>query len=441
MDSIFTKEQTQKERVMRMVIEESLVGNPTPEVWDIECYPNIQKINNAGDEKMSEENLLSIYQEIKKRLLPPVMDIKSKISIAHVKNDELIFMKSSDIISKPIDWLWEGKIAKGKVTLIAGDPGLGKSQTTIHIAGIVSTGGTFPGGSECKKGRVLFFSAEDDPQDTINPRLQAVKADGNNIFIFSTVKKDGKDKFFDLSKDMDLLTKTVEEAKDISLIIVDPITAFLGETDSHVNAEVRALLSMLSKLASTHGIAIIVVTHLNKSSGGSPLNKITGSLAFVAAARAAYMVIKDDNDESRRLFLPVKNNLAEDKGGFAFRVEGVDLGNNIFTSRVVWDKEPVSMSAIEAMKEQKGEGGVDKITIKKLSGILRRNPDGLSTNEYLNEAAKIGISKRTVYRAEKHMFIERVGTGNKNLKKWKLVYDEEEIIINDDLTEDAINKF
>lgn len=437
MKSLFAKEETVKERIMRMIIEESLINNPSPNVWDIECYPNIQRINNAGEDHLTEENLLDLYQQVKNQLLPPV--VKQKVSIAEVKNNELIFLKSSEIISKPIDWLWKDKIAKGKVTLIAGDPGLGKSQTTIFIASIVSTGGVFPGGSECEKGRVLFFSAEDDPEDTINPRLEAVKADRENIFIFSTVKKDGKEKSFDLSKDMDLLTKTVEEAKDISLIIVDPITAFLGETDSHVNAEVRALLSMLSKLAAKHGIAIIVVTHLNKSSGGSPLNKITGSLAFVAAARAAYMVIKDENDESRRLFLPVKNNLAEDKGGFAFKVEGVKLEGGIFTSKVAWETEGVSMSAIDAMKEQKGDG-VDDKAIKKLEGILRQHPEGLSTNDYVREAMRIGISRRTVYRAEKDMFIERVGTGKGHEKKWKLVFDEDGMI-SDDIIEDAKNKF
>ncbi len=438
--SPFFVEEKQKVRILRSFMEEYLTTQCSPDDWDIKAYPAIQKMNNAGDEHLSEEELVDLYKDVKSILIPVSISALTgklkQVSIAKVTNNELVFLKSSDIISKPIDWLWKDKIAKGKVTLIAGDPGLGKSQTTIHIAGIVSTGGIFPGGSECKKGRVLFFSAEDDPEDTINPRLQAVKADGNNIFIFSTVKKDGKDKFFDLSKDIDLLTKTVEEAKDISLIIVDPITAFLGETDSHVNAEVRALLSMLSKLAATHSIAIIVVTHLNKSTGGSPLNKITGSLAFVAAARAAYMVIKDENDESRRLFLPVKNNLAEDKGGFAFRLEGVELEGKIFTSRVVWEKDPVTMSAIEAMKEQKGNGdSTDRKTIEALEGILRKHPEGLSTNDYVNEAARIGISRRTVYRAEKDMFIERVGGGKNNTKKWKLIFDEDGII------NDTVNKF
>lgn len=355
---------------------------------------------------------------------------KSPTSIARVENDELVFLKSSDITSKPIDWLWPGKIAKGKVTLIAGDPGLGKSQATIYLAGVVSNGGIFPGGEKCKKGKVLFFSAEDDPEDTINPRLTAVDSNKENVFIFSCVKKAGKEKFFDLSTDMDLLHKSVEKEKDISLIIVDPVTAFLGDTDSHVNAEVRALLSELSKLASKNNLAVVVVSHFNKSIGGSPLHKITGSLGFVAAARAAYIVIKDDNDDTRRLFLPVKNNLAEDKSGYAFKIEGCNVSDKIdepiLTSRIVWEKEPVLTSAIEIMKEQKHrDASVENSTIKKLESILRRYPDGISTEDYVREARMIGISKRTVYRAEKDMFIDKIGGGKNNTKKWILLFDNE----------------
>jgi KaiC/GvpD/RAD55 family RecA-like ATPase len=354
----------------------------------------------------------------------------------HPKKDEdkITFLRSSDIVSKPIDWLWDGKIAKGKVTMIAGDPGLGKSQTTIFLAGVVSNGGTFPCGNVCKQGSVLFFSAEDDPEDTINPRLQAVGANLEKVGIFSTVNRKGKEKFFDLSKDIDLLEKSLAEMKDVSLIIVDPITAFLGDTDSHVNAEVRALLSLLSKVASKYGVAIVVVTHLNKSSGGSPLNKITGSLAFVAAARGAFMVIKDENDEQRRLFLTVKNNIASDMGGFAFKVEGVDLGNNIRTSRVVWEKEGINMSAIEAMKQNKdGDEGVDRKTIDWLESFLRKYPNGVSFDIVQKEAMRQGISKRTLYRAEKECFIDKVFNGQRKPKLWKLAFDEGNEINADDI--------
>lgn len=404
-------------------IVQSIVILENQNNWDKkwqEAFINIKERNITMDIPFSDEDIEMLYTVA-------VTDKKEELRIAQEadnKIDKLVFKKSSDIVSKPIDWLWQDKIAKGKVTLIAGDPGLGKSQTTIHIAGVVSTGGVFPGGHECKKGKVLFFSAEDDPEDTINPRLQAVGADGENIFIFSIVRKAGKEKSFDLSKDMDLLTKTIEDTKDVSLIIVDPITAFLGETDSHVNAEVRALLSMLSKLASQYGIAVIVVTHLNKSTGGSPLNKITGSLAFVAAARAAYMVIKDENDEKRRLFLPVKNNLAEDRGGFAFRVEGVELPNNIFTSKVIWEETPVTISAIEAMRNNKDEGGVDSETVHWLEDYLRKYPEGVSFDILTKEAIRQGISKSTLYRADKKCFIDKIYVGKNKPKIWKIIFDE-----------------
>lgn len=353
---------------------------------------------------------------------------EDKISSPYVKKEEdssIVFLKSSEIVSKPIDWLWEGKIAKGKVTMIAGDPGLGKSQASLHFASIVSTGGTFPGGCKCKQGSVLLFSAEDGAEDTINPRLQASGADGDRVFIFSTIKTKDREKFFDISTDLPLLKKSLENNKDISLIVIDPITAFLGETDSHKNSEVRGLLSILSKMAEEHSVAIVVVTHLNKNTGSSAMNKITGSLAFVAAARAAYMVVKDQSDESRRLFLTVKNNLAVDKGGFAYRVEPVNLGNNIGTSKVVWEEGVISMTLAEAMEENSRGESARTETVEWLEDYLKKHPDGATLDVIEREATRAGVaSRRTLDRAAKELFIDKIYTGKGKPKLWKLItYD------------------
>lgn len=366
----------------------------------------------------------------------------SKSSLPHdaktavpANNDNISFLTSSNVVSKPISWLWKDKIAKGKVTLIAGDPGLGKSQVTLFLAATVSKGGEFPGASPCEQGDVILFSAEDDAEDTINPRLVACGADQERIHIFHTVTRKGKESFFDLSADIDLLEKALKSMPKVSLIVVDPITAFLGATDSHVNAEVRALLSRLSKIASMHAIAIVVVTHLNKSSGGNAMNKITGSLAFVAAARAAYMVVKDENDESRRLFLPVKNNLAEDRNGFAFSVESVEINNgSIRTSRVKWEPNPVQTNVSEALRNNESDrGGVSKATVDWLESYLRERPDGTPFNEVVREAARQGISRATLYRAEKHCFIEHVFDGHKRPKKWRLEWEDKVEINADDI--------
>lgn len=343
--------------------------------------------------------------------------------------DSLVFLKASDVVCREIDWLWRDKIAKGKVTLIAGDPGLGKSQATLQFASIVSNGGEFPGGHQAEKGKVLIFSAEDDPADTVVPRLKACDADLNQISIFSLVNRGDKEGYFNLRTDISLLSETFKKEKNISLIVIDPITAFLGETDTHKNAEVRSLLYQLSKFASEFNVAVLGVTHFSKNENSSPMNKFTGSLAFVAAARAAYIVTKDSDDESRRLFLPVKNNLADDKGGFAYKVETIFVekdGVKIKTSRVVWEKEPVKMSALEALKGN-NPSGVSNETVTWLEDYLRKNPNGVSTDKLEREAKRNGISRATLYRAEKKTFIEKIYVARDKPKVWKLAFNDEDV--------------
>ena len=347
-----------------------------------------------------------------------------KLSIESLKvkkeGDFISFKQSSSVTSKPVDWLWKDKIAKGKVTMIAGDPGIGKSQLSLYLAGIVSAGGLFPGGYKCEKGGVFLFSAEDDIEDTINPRLQAVESDREHIYIFSCVQLKDKEKSFEIGEDIQLLEKALNEIKNISLIIIDPITAFLGEgIDSYKNSDVRALLSILSKTASKYKVAVVVISHLNKGSGTSIMNKISGSLAFVAAARAVFMVIKDQNDEDRRLFLPVKNNLAIDKGGYAYKIENVSISNDINASRVKWEEEAVTMTLSDALKE---EGGiVDNKTVNWLTSFLKDYPIGVSFDKIIIAAQKAGISKRTIYRAEKDVFIDKIYQGKNMPKIWKLI--------------------
>jgi RecA-family ATPase len=109
------------------------------------------------------------------------------------------------------------------------------------------------------------------------------------------------------------------------LIVIDPITAYLAGIDSHINADVRAVLAPLGQLAARHSVAVVCVSHLNKggaASGGSgdALLRVSGSLAFVAAPRAAFIVARDPENRARRLFLPAKNNLGRDGTGLAFSV-------------------------------------------------------------------------------------------------------------------------
>ncbi|MBF0436642.1 MAG: AAA family ATPase [Magnetococcales bacterium] len=260
----------------------------------------------------------------------------------------------ADVEAESIQWLWPGRIAKRKLTLEAGDPGLGKSQISLDHAAIVSTGGQWHDGAPCTRaGNVIIISVEDDPGDTIKPRLLACGADMHRVFILEAIcdtdnKGHMRERGFNLQEDLGRLEALITHLGGADLIIIDPISAYVGKADSYRNSDVRALLGPLTELASRHEAAVVAVSHLAKS-GSSALTKISGSLGFIAAARAGYLIARDPVDKERRLFLPVKNNVGGDADGFAFRITPVTLSTGIETSRVVWEPDRVTLTADEVL--------------------------------------------------------------------------------------------
>jgi putative DNA primase/helicase len=166
-----------------------------------------------------------------------------------------------------------------------------------------------------------------------------------------------EERTFCLQDDLHALEAKLKELGGVAAVVIDPISAYLGGTDSHKNAEVRCLLAPLSNLAARYNVAVIGVSHLSKAAGAQALMRVNGSLAFVAAARAVYLVAADPGDKVRRLFLPLKNNLGPDVDGLAFKIEGATVGSPagiLETSRVMWAPEPVLMTADEAMQAAEG---------------------------------------------------------------------------------------
>ncbi len=317
----------------------------------------------------------------------------------------IIYERFSDIQLQAINWLWPNQIARGKVSIIAGNPGLGKSQITAYIAAVVSSGGVWPvEETRCKPGGVIFLSAEDDPADTIRPRLEAVGADLSKTYLIKLVEnKKGKEvkRAFNLKIDLPNLEKLLIELKDIALIVIVPITAYLGQTDSYNNAEVRGLLTPLSDLAAKYHVAIIAVSHLNKNSNQEALLRVAGSLAFVAAARTAFVVTHDPNDKKRRFLFPVKNNIAEDKDGFAFSIQSCWLDDNQFySSKVVWEEERVNEDVMNLMKpsSESEDNSVLKEAIDFLKDELAYS--ARTVNQLKKAANEYGLSWGTLIRAK-----------------------------------------
>jgi hypothetical protein len=276
---------------------------------------------------------------------------------------------------------------------------------------------------------VLFLSAEDDPADTLRPRLEAVGADLRRVHVIDGVvigyTGDGcrQERTFCLERDVQALELKLRQLPDVAVAFVDPITAYLGNTDSHKNAEVRGLLAPLNEMAARHGAAIIGVSHLSKAGGAQALMRVIGSLAFVAAARAVYLVTADSRDRARRLFLPMKNNLGPEATGLAFRIEGVTISSPtglLATSRVSWESEPVSITADEAMQVESASGGTSALdaAIDWLRETLADGPT--ATAEVFGQAKAEGISKGTLRRAEKALGIKKTKLGMSDGWAWSL---------------------
>jgi hypothetical protein len=289
---------------------------------------------------------------------------------------QLISHLASDLTPEKLVWIWPGRIPEGKLVLLGGPPGLGKSQLTAFISAVVSNGSEWPcGEGRAQQGKVIFMSAEDGIEDTIVPRLMAAGADLTRVrIVAAATKMDGTGrKTFSLKTDVDLLEELARQTGSVRVIIVDPISAYMGGADGNGNVETREVLEPLAEMANRLKIAVVAVTHLNKGGAGNQnaLNRFAGSIAFVAAARAAFAVIEDPDDGERRLLLQAKSNLGKKCEGLAFRLEQRLVAGDIVSSNIMFEGGYVSASIDEALNASESRGGDRHTNKEEAANFLR----------------------------------------------------------------------
>jgi hypothetical protein len=311
----------------------------------------------------------------------------------------------SSVAAKPIVPLLPGILYKGKVTVIAGLPGDGKSLLSTDIAARISAGAARPLGNGCfDQNRVLLLTAEDDPADTIRPRLDVARADPDLVLLVKGVSHiDARTgaRTLDtvrLMADLPLIEQRIEHLK-AALFIIDPLTSFAG-SDTEKTGEMRLLLDALGQMAARTGIAILIITHLNKRSDARrAMQMISGSHVIVAAVRVVLVTSRDPNDKHRRLLLPIKLNIAKDDGGFAFTVTGKSHATCGDIPAVTWESDRVTdLSADDALIDStpRAQAAVEKsIEVQDwLRDLLRMEPVAAAT--LWRQAKDKGYSDRRV---------------------------------------------
>ncbi|HLZ63826.1 MAG TPA: AAA family ATPase [Ktedonosporobacter sp.] len=247
-----------------------------------------------------------------------------------------------DVEESNIDWLWKPRIALGKVTVIDGDPGLGKSLIAILLMALVTTGRAMPDETPGILGNAMYINAEDGLSDTIKPRLRRAGADFKRVFSLGMVPvkdKDGSvayERTFLLAEDRFLLEDEVKRRQP-KLLVLDPYSAIMGGRDTNKDSDVRMILGPLSKLAEEQNMAVIIIRHLNKSSEACALYRGSGSMSAIAMARSGLLVVRDPRDESRCLLAHIKNNIGEKVDAMEYRVRS-DKGSDDEQPYIEWGK-------------------------------------------------------------------------------------------------------
>lgn len=258
---------------------------------------------------------------------------------------------ASAIRPQAIRWAWPGWLALGKLTILAGAGGTGKTTLTIGLAATMTSAGRWPDGEPCRERRsVVIWSSEDDPADTIVPRLIAAGADLGRVYILQgRINGLGEVEPFDPARDMDLLAAELERIGDVGMVMLDPIVSAVAG-DMHRANDVRRALQGLVDLAEQYGCAVLGITHFSKgSAGNNPAERVLGSQAFGALARTVLVAAKQEDSE-QRVLARAKSNIADDSGGCSYTVEECTVDDGITTTRVLWG-EKIEGSAREILAD------------------------------------------------------------------------------------------
>jgi hypothetical protein len=342
-----------------------------------------------------------------------------------------------DVTPERVVWLSPGRLARGKASVLDGDPELGKSTLSLEWAARITRGDALPGGEPGSPRGVVILSAEDGIADTIVPRLIAAGADLDCVFIMTGIRtSDGGEDTVTVPGGLDAVESAIVEM-GASMLIVDPLVAFLGaDTNSNRDQDVRRAMAPLAALLDRTGCAGLLLRHLTKAAGGPALYRGGGSIGIIGAARIGLLAARDPDDDEARILAPVKCNLGPHPPALRYRLVGVP---GAAVARISWDDAPVTINAngllAAAMGSDEDRTALDE-AVDWLRDLLALGPKPAA--DVLKEARRDGVAEITVRRAKSRLgvHVRREGFGPGSHVVWFLAdrppYDPDDVAPIDD---------
>jgi len=308
----------------------------------------------------------------------------------------------SDVQPERVRHLWRGYIPLGKLTVVDGDPGLGKTTVLLDIGARLTTHTPMPDGTVSDldgPAGVVILTAEDGLADTIRPRLDAAGADVSRVVALECLVNGDEERSLSLT-DLTAIEAAVR-AVDAKLVIIDPLMAFLSsETNSYRDQDMRRILAPLARLAERLECAIVVIRHLSKGGGANAVYRGGGSIGIIGAARCGLLVASDPDDATgaRRIIAVTKSNLAAMPSALAYTLQPAVNG----TASVAWEGATAhTAKQLLALPEEEGERGARDEAADILRQSLAMGPR--PAKEITDVAAKAGISAKTLRTAREKL--------------------------------------
>ena len=323
----------------------------------------------------------------------------------------------ADVKAERVEWLWRGRIPLGKITVLDGDPGLGKSTVTLDLVARISRGRPMPGEAEVRgPANTLLLSAEDGLADTIRPRLEAAGADLTLVHALMDVPAGSGRRPPEIPLDLEMIEEEAAR-REVALIIIDPLFAYLGSSvNARTDHDVRRALAPLAAVAERTNAAVLVVRHLNKAPGGPAVYRGGGSIGIIGAARSGLLLAADPDDPTRRVLAPIKSNLGPAPPAMALHLEAQTADA---VARVVWDGTTRHRAADLLRQESPEVADAVEQAREWLANALADGDEHESA--VLKEVARAaGVSESALKRAMKRLGVEHEARGFPRQTYWRL---------------------